>query len=270
MATKDEPPTPPTLTEEELKLISMIRDMGLKPKIDTSEDMLAIASALHDGKAAMKGKDPPAKDPFPNFHYPKVSAFYGEPGKGEVTWESFKFEVGALKEGKPYSKEQILYGVRRAIKGQASEKIRQLGPDATLDEIHSKLESEYGTIESIETAMQKFYTCKQQPGESVECFASRLEDFFFRLVDLGAISRSETHTLKKMLHTGLRSDLKHMSAYQRDTIHENEAFKVELRRIEADLKKDPEPKPCKPVTSCTDKTEQTEITKLLKQLNERI
>ena len=77
-------------------------------------------------------------------------------GKGEVTWSTFKFEVEGLMSGK-FTPEQILLGIRRALKGEAGDRIRRLGSGATLDYVMKQLENDYGTLESKESIMKQLY-----------------------------------------------------------------------------------------------------------------
>ena len=71
-----------------------------------------------------------------------------------------------------------MFGIQRAVKGSASDKLRRLCPGVTVAHILEKLESTYGTVESRECIMKRFYTCEQKPTEYVESFASRLEFVF--------------------------------------------------------------------------------------------
>ena len=76
--------------------------------------------------------------------------FCGEEGKGEITWETFRYEIEALLCDKVFKEEQILLGIRRACKGKASDKIRHLGPHISVRHIIEKFDSDYGSVESRE------------------------------------------------------------------------------------------------------------------------
>jgi hypothetical protein len=52
------------------------------------------------------------------YHFPKLSNFYGEENKGEVTWETFKFEIESLITDNMFTEEHFLLGIRRAVKGR--------------------------------------------------------------------------------------------------------------------------------------------------------
>ncbi len=100
-------------------------------------------------------------------NFPRISTFYGEDGKGEVNWLTFKFEVDSLKTERIFSDEQILLGIRRAVKGNASDILRMFGTGVGIREVLDKLESTFGSIESEDIVMRKLYACQQDATEIV-------------------------------------------------------------------------------------------------------
>ena len=52
---------------------------------------------------------------------PKMSIFYGEEGKGDVTWNTFKYEIIALLCENVFTHEHISLGIRRACREQAGD-----------------------------------------------------------------------------------------------------------------------------------------------------
>lgn len=267
------------ISADESKLLETLRLLGIKPKLKSPEDILKIVNLFgtmkdEGGHTSGIGDSEP-KPRSGTYHFPKLSTFYGEEVKGEVTWVTFKYEVEALITDNVFSLEQILLGMRRALKGTASDKVRRLGPGATLEQIIDKLESDYGTVESKESVMRKFYSCQQKSDETIEHFASRIEDLFDQAVKLKALNRTDTSLLKEILHAGLNRDLKHMSMYQHDKIKGYEEFKRELRKMEADIKDNGVPidkKTCKTAVNTEKKesTELSEIKQLLLKMNDRL
>ena len=242
-----------TVSDEEMKLLEMLRTFSIKPRVETPDDLAMVAKALRGIRdppmAPPPPPPPPPADPSARFghHFPKLSNFYGEPGK-EGNWDTFKYEVESLIRGRAFTGEQIMFGIRRAVKGSASDKLRWLGPDVTPRHVLDKLECDYGTVENKESALRKLYTCEQRQNESVESYATRLEELFYRCVELRALRAGDKDTLKKKLHSGLRTELKQMTVYQLDKFDEYDEFKMELRKIESELKIDSgDKKPCKPV-----------------------
>jgi len=265
------------ISQEEEKIIQALHVLGIKPTISNPDDMANLMRAFikeepHSGRTA----EPAAtKKTGGDYHYPKLSTFFGDE-RGDVSWATYRYEVEALMAGKFYTREQILQGIRRSLKGSASDKLRIMGPGADLELILTKLESDYGTVESKEMVMRNFYSCTQGVTESVEAYATRLEELFDKAVRLSAIGRSNKETLKDVLHQGLRKDLKLMTHFQKETAADYDEFKRELRRVEADLKAgdatDSSKKTCKAAVppDKESKSEMSELYKVVKQLNDRI
>ena len=265
---------PSSVTEEEERLLQALHLLGIKPKLGSTEDvakLLQVFGAVKPEPVTRELDEPIIS----SYHYPKLSIFYGEEGKGDVTWTAFKYEIESLIHQNVYSEEQILLGLRRSSKGKAADKLRRLGTKAHLLEVIEKFDNEYGSVESRETVMRKFYSCRQSEDETVLSYTSRLEDIFDRGIQLKAIKRSDTQILKEVFHAGLRRDLKLMSIYQFDKIDDYDELKREVRKLESGLLENNSPecktKTCKAaVTVDTHTKEMGEVKELLKRLNERI
>ena len=127
------------VTEDDLKLLEAFHSLAVKPKIESSEDLKSFIK--HMGKELeeeTKGTIPKTTSPT-SLHYPRISTFYGEDGKGEVNWPTFKFEVQALMVEKLFSDEHILLGIRRSVKGNASDILRRLGIGMGIKEVMMNL-----------------------------------------------------------------------------------------------------------------------------------
>ena len=125
--------------------------------------------------------------------------------------------------------------------------------------------------------MKKFYSCEQKPNESVQAFATRLEDLFDKAVNLHALKGSDKGLLKDILHSGLKKELKTLTLYQKDRLTNYDVFKRELRKIEADMKGNSSPEPkkhCKPIINTEKKekesSEFSEMKEMMKQLHDKI
>ena len=260
------------ISEEEMGLLNLLRTFKIKPTIKSPDDIALLAEVLDpDPEHRRKAHhDVTPRATVAVHQYPKFSIFFGEEGKGEVNWDTFRYEVEAMVTAGTFTDEQVMFGIRRSLKGIASDKVRRLGSGVTPNQVLEKLHCDYGTVLSKETFLKKLYTCEQKTSECVETFASRLEDIFYKAAELGAFNPLDTTTLKQVLHNGLRTDLKQMSVYQYEKTSTYDDFKKELRRLEADLKPSSEDKkPCKPAMN-TEKKENSETTQFLKQLNERM
>lgn len=199
--------------------------------------------------------------------YPRLSNFNGD--KGDVSWETYKFEIEAVVRAGSFTENQILLGIRRSVRGEPGDIVRRLGIEATLDDVVTKLNSTYGFIDTREMVLKKFYSCTQQAGEKLTSFASRLEELFAQACDLKALRRTDSEVLKQVLYQGLQKDLKQMATYHCNTVDDYDRFKIELRKMEADLGSG-EKKPCKPAVNTHADSELSEVKELLKKLNDRI
>ncbi|KAH3872718.1 hypothetical protein DPMN_035939 [Dreissena polymorpha] len=74
---------------------------GIQPKCDTPQDMLRIAQAF-GVKSEEPEHVPKANEVKVGYKYPKLSTFFGDQGKGKVTWHTFKYEVKATVNSKVF------------------------------------------------------------------------------------------------------------------------------------------------------------------------
>ena len=156
--------------------------------------------------------------------------------------------------------------------GKARDKYRRMGPGATVRDVIDKLESEYGIIETKETICRKFYASRQDDKENISDYASRVEESYCQAIKLKGLQPDED-ILKSVIYEGLKKDIKRMATYKYETVHDVDKFKIELRKMEYELKTDnaeTSTKKCSVVTIDQNKGELNDIKKLLEQLNSRI
>ena len=90
------------VTEDDIKLIKALKLLGIKPKLDSLSDLQKVAQAFQVEKVPVKEQTPgmassrQQQTEGTSHHFPNISVFYGESGKWEVSWESWKYEVEAL------------------------------------------------------------------------------------------------------------------------------------------------------------------------------
>ena len=203
-------------------MIKTLRAFGFEPKHESIEDVIRV-SKLFQGVKDECHRDDTEEHRYlghGTHNYPKFSIFFGEEGMGEVNWETYRYEIEVVRQEDIFSPEQIMFGIRRSLKGTAGDKVRRLGPGVTIRHVLERLESAYATVETKESIMKKFYTI-----------------------------------LKQVLHAGLR---KHISVYQCNKIQGYDELKRDLRKLESKVKVESQEsrKPCKP-TVLTDKKEET-------------
>ncbi|KAH3747665.1 hypothetical protein DPMN_182094 [Dreissena polymorpha] len=156
--------------------------------------------------------------------------------KGDVIWQGFIFELDSLMAEGIFSEDQILYGLRRAFRGKASDHLRRAGVGLTLDVAVRKLEQDICCIEPVEYLLQRFYSIEQKAREKISTYCARLEDLYELIVKLGGCSKGNTDIFKRVLYKGLKKELKRIAGYKFDTVHDYDKFKMELRIMEAEIK----------------------------------
>ena len=110
----------------------------------------------------------------------RISIFFGEDGKGEVTYQTWEYEIECFKQEKKYPEDQILLAIRRAANGEAANILRNI------DEILKKFNSTFGDIDSPELIVNKFYAVERKPSESLINYAARKGEFFSQPVQVKA------------------------------------------------------------------------------------
>ena len=274
------------LSEDDKNILEAFHALTVKPKITKPEDLISFMKHMGETlKEDPEGKgeimDPNAmmgQGAIPKVgtqhNYPRISIFYGDDSnKGEVSWPTFKFEVEALVKGGLYTDQQILMGIRRSVKGPASDVLRRLGTDVTVKEVIRKLNNTFGSIETPEVTLRKFFACQQEPKESVSTYASRVEDMFERATMVDALHKDDD-ILKKVFYQGLKTEIKYLAFSKCDLIHDYDKFKIKVKKIEADLSSPPkeEKQKCNAVlnTDKKEKSELSEVKELLQQINQRV
>ena len=254
------------ISDAEKKIIEAFRKLPVTPKVETPEDLTKFM-ADYGGMMAM-GKGPKEHS---GVQYAKISTFFGEPGKGEVSYPTWRFEVESLLTEATMSKEQIGQGIRRSVKGHAADLLRRVGTGASIGEILHKMDSVYGQIDSRETVMKSLYSCQQGVSEKVVNYVSRLEELFYKAVELKALKASDGEILRSIFYSGLRQPIKQMAAVKYEIVSDYDAFKVEVRKFESELEAQQQPTHAHGMMP-TDrqKSEMGEVKDLLLKMNERI
>ena len=254
-------PTKDEVTEHELKLIGAMRHLKIKPeKVETTEEL----------EKFMKDYE---KDGTDRRQFPRLSIFYGEEGKGEVGYQTWKYEIECLQQEKKYPEDQILLTIRRSAKGEAANILRRLGVKATVHEVIQKFNSTFGDIDTPELIMKKFYAVEQKPTESLITYAARVEELFAQAVEVKALQKTQESILKSVFYQGIKQPLKQCGNLKYETIADYDRFKIEMRKIENDLqatskKENESSTKCQAVNQKP--SEMQEVKDLLKKMNEKI
>ena len=256
-------PTKDEVTDHELRLISAMRKLTIKPeKVETAKELETFMTSYN-------------KDGGERRQLPRLSIFFGEDGRGEVGYQTWKYEIECLKAEKKYPEDQLLLAIRRAAKGEAANILRRLGVKASVNDILRKFDSTFGDIDSPELIMKKFYAVEQKPSESLVSYAARVEELFSQAVEVRALDAGQESILKSVFYQGLRQPLKQCGNLKYETIKDYDRFKIEMRKIESDLesstKKEKEKESAAKCSTITQKpSDIDEVKDLLKQMNEKI
>lgn len=261
---------PHHISKEDEKLLKAFHSLPFTPKVENSDDLMAMMRMM--GKMTMGGEPSPAPvEQTKKYNFPRLPTFFGELNKGDVSWPTFKYEVDSLVADDVFNQDQILYGIRRALKGKASDHLRRAGTGLTLDTAIRKLEREFGSIETPESVLQKLYSVEQKQNEDVATYAARLEDLHELAFELGGIQYRDEERMKKLLFKGLKQNLKQMAGYKFDTVNDYDIFKIELRKMEAEISPTgTDAKKCHAINPEKPKSELSEVKDLLLKLNERV
>ena len=88
--------------------------------------------------------------------YPRISLFYEEQGKGEVNYRTWKYEVNCLiKEKMYYSKDSLLLGIRRSLRGEAAAMAMRLGESASMAKVLDKFHAAFCNTKTPESILNK-------------------------------------------------------------------------------------------------------------------
>jgi hypothetical protein len=166
----------------------------------------------------------------------KISYFSGDKeNKSHVDYQTWKYEVKALMSEASYSKDAINIAIIKSLQGTARTKCINLGVHSTIDNIFSKLDSLFGTVDRTETLLGKFYSAEQGCDESVTKWSCRLEDILDKAKEGGELAGlSPDDMLRGKFWLGLRSELREAARGKVERIQNFDELRIEVRRIESE------------------------------------
>ena len=171
---------------------------------------------------------------------PKISSFSGTdaPGKGEVSFGQWIFEVEGLKGS--YEETLLREGILKSLKGSAADMVRYMGPEVAVDAILAKLKSNYQPLDEYDGLMASFYSMVQEKGERVQQYVARLEGALneIKIQYPAKFVNGETEgSLRDRLFRGLRKPLRDTLRfmYSDPTVTYSKLL-VEARKAEAEEK----------------------------------
>lgn len=220
-------------TDQEIaNLAKAFKDLGVKPKTDSPED-------LREWMEQYVKQDPKAKVPsvavLPQL--PRIVLFSGEPKGDHASFDLWKYEVKSLLKEQMYPTEAIYQAARKSLRGEASRVAMRLGPSGNISSLLEKLENIFGTVELTENLLAQFYSAAQGDDEDVASWGCRLEDILTKAIDQGyADHGSYNEMIYTKFWTGLRKELKDATRHNFETIKDFEKLRVQVRRVEHEQK----------------------------------
>ena len=177
---------------------------------------------------------------------PKLSYFSGTGDSKDTPYEVWKFEVMNLllevREGH-YSEQEVTTAVKKSLRAEAGKVAMRLGVHASVNEILTKFEGIYGTVEDSECLLVQFYNAKQGEEDSVSHWGCRLEDLLDRAQQTTHLDpRSKNDMLRSKFWSGLVTPLKESSRHKFDVVQDFDQLRIQVRKIENESKTNTEPK----------------------------
>lgn len=107
-----------------------------------------------------------------------------------------------------------------------------------------KINSIYGEVDTDADVLGAFYSARQGPEETLADWGCLLESLFDFSKRQANIPGNHDETLRNMLCTGLRQDLRDVSVYHHGTVKSFDQLLTTLRRVEKQhMKSTPAEKP---------------------------
>ena len=220
-------------------MLDFLKSTGKIPDADEKHERSKENDEKQDPE--VQGKVKTSQDVGGNRQPPKLSNFSGDPTvKGEVSFDQWKWEAECLIHDALHSRDNIRQAMRKSLKGSAGGIAKRLGPDASIQEILSKLSTVYGTVESGEALLAEFYAATQDKKECVGAWSCRLEDLLDKAEEASQqpprSSKERDGMLRSRFWMGLQQNLKDSSRHKYDTIQNYDRLRVEIRQIEHEHK----------------------------------
>lgn len=164
---------------------------------------------------------------------PRLTTFSGEAGK-DASFSRWRYEVSCLVKDR-YPQSVIHNAIRKSLKSPAAEVVRRLG-DTDVDHLLCKFQSLYGTVLSSEAILQRFYSERQQKGETAAAWSCRLEDLMYDALELGLMSQKvATNALRTRFWSGLYNEHVKNALRNRDSVLSFEELVIEARKVEEEF-----------------------------------
>ena len=136
---------------------------------------------------------------------PKLAAFSGEGLKNEPSYAQWRSEVQSILRAGLYQEPMIMTNVRRSLRGRAADALLAMGTDVRVQQVLDKFDVRFGDVCPTDMTLEKFFTARQLPTESMSAWGCRLEDIVSRIKDPGSAAAARS-MLRTRYWTGTYSD----------------------------------------------------------------
>ncbi|XP_053406322.1 trichohyalin-like [Mercenaria mercenaria] len=173
------------------------KEMLLKQRIKEKETRLLNEERTHaemnenkeDTRKASKSEK--TESTKAKLHKPNI------PSLTETTFEEWKIEVEIILKSGLYEENILRQAIINSLCGHIRKILLTMSPDATIQQIISKLEGIYGNIRSAESVLSEFYMSKQRKEENVSEWGLRLESILQRAIEKGHIKEEQREDMLK-------------------------------------------------------------------------
>ena len=135
---------------------------------------------------------------------PRLPLFSGDKGKGEVTYQMWRYDIRCLQKDKSCPEGPLLEAIRKAVRGMAADILLDLGTEVTVSKVLAEFDLLFGSVRSAEQLIEQFYVARQLRDETVAQWSCRLRNLASKAVDAGAVKSQE---VKSMLRSKFWSGL---------------------------------------------------------------
>ncbi len=186
-----------SMTDQERKQVSGFLEgasSSASPGGSTAEHLAASASesSLHGVRSPQMdhGLPVPHQPPPPTSNVSQPNYIWSQPpgvlrlsaqfsgelsNKSDVSYEIWRQEVMSLIESGGYSDIAMVLAMKKSLKGLAAQVLLYMDPHATAIAHVRKLDSVFGNVLPIETLQERFWSARQNSGESVAAWSCRLQ-----------------------------------------------------------------------------------------------
>ena len=156
---------------------------------------------------------------------PQFSSFFGfgDEKCKRVAYRVWRFEVESAIQENLHSHEVIAEQIRKSLQGEAKTKIAGFGPGTSVERILEQLDQFYGDEGAAvgDQLLSQAYSFRQQEGEEVSAFASRLNNQIREAKNHGAESLPDEEAvdrhLRLLLWQGLKESIKDKARHKKES-----------------------------------------------------